>query len=153
MTAIMLKKLCDYPELLEKASLWFSGKWDIPVEAYIESIQECINKKIEIPQWYIVVDENQEIIAGAGIIENDFHDRKDLTPNLCALYVEKQYRSKGIAKYILNFARKELGEMGFERLYLVTDHVEFYEKCGWGFLTNVIDKNGNSERMYVASTL
>lgn len=29
MTRIMLKKLCDYPELLEKASLWFSGKWDL----------------------------------------------------------------------------------------------------------------------------
>lgn len=151
MTGIILKKLCDYPELLEKASLWFSEKWDIPVEAYIESIQECISK--EIPQWYIVVDENQEIIAGAGIIENDFHDRKDLRPNLCALYVDEQYRSQGIARYILNLARRELGEMGFEKLYLVTDHVEFYEKCGWEFFTNVIGDNGNSERLYVASTL
>lgn len=43
--------------------------------------------------------------------------------------------------------------MGFEKLYLVTDHTEFYEKCGWSFLTTVNDDEGNSIRMYAASTL
>lgn len=35
-----------------------------------------------IPNWFI---------AGAGVIENDFHNRPDLTPNICALYVEEDY--------------------------------------------------------------
>lgn len=153
MKTIMLKKLCEYPEFCEKAAHWFSQKWDIPVEAYQESIQKCIEQKTGIPQWYIVLDDKEKIIAGAGIIDNDFHDRKDLSPNLCALFVEEQYRKQGIAKDILNFARKELGTMGFEKLYLVTDHTEFYEKCGWNFLTTVNDDEGDSIRMYVASTL
>ena len=153
MKTITLKKLCDYPEFCYKAANWFSQKWDIPVEAYQESIQECIEQKIGIPQWYIVLNNKDEIIAGAGIIENDFHDRKDLSPNLCALFVEEKYRKQGIAKYILNFSRKDLGNMGFEKLYLVTDHTEFYEKYDWSFLTTVNDDEGNSIRMYVASTL
>ena len=37
--------------------------------------------------WYLCMLNNQ-IIAGVGVIENDFHDRKDLTPNICAMYVE-----------------------------------------------------------------
>ena len=153
MKPLVLKKLCSYPELSEPAASWFFQKWGIPVETYRESIQECINKKTGIPQWYVVLDEKQEIIAGAGIIENDFHDRKDLSPNLCALFVEEKHRSQGLAKYILDFARKDLGEMGFEKLYLITDHTEFYEKCGWEFFTMVTGDCGNSERMYVASTL
>lgn len=32
-----------------------------------------------------------------GSIENDFHDRKDLTPNICAVYTEEAYRGRGIA--------------------------------------------------------
>ena len=99
------------------------------------------------------MNNKNEIIAGAGIIENDFHDRKDLRPNLCALFVEEKYRKQGIAKYILNFLRKDLGNMGFEKLYLVTDHTEFYERYDWSFLTTVNDDEGNSIRMYVASTL
>ena len=27
-----------------------------------------------------------------GVIENDFHDRKDLTPNVCAVYTEEDCR-------------------------------------------------------------
>lgn len=43
-------------------------------------------------------------------------------------------------------------DMGIERLYLVTDHTEFYEKCGWSFLTTVEDVDGCIERMYMANT-
>ncbi|MDR2023168.1 MAG: GNAT family N-acetyltransferase [Hungatella sp.] len=131
---ITLKKLCDYPEFLEEAAFWFSQKWGIPVEAYRESMKQSISQK-------------------AGIIENDFHDRKDLSPNLCALYVKENYRGQGIAKYILDFSRKDLSNMGFEKIYLITDHTEFYEKCGWDFLTMVNGDDGSSERMYAASTL
>ena len=50
-----------------------------------------------VPRWYLVIDEKDEIVAGAGIIDNDFHDRPELTPNLCALYVEESWRGRGIA--------------------------------------------------------
>lgn len=152
MNYITLKRLWEHPEFCEKAACWFSDKWDIPAEAYEESIQECIKQKTGIPQWYVVLDEEGEIIGGAGIIENDFHNRRDLSPNLCALFVEEKYRKHGIAKHILDFARKDLGNMGFEKLYLVTDHTKFYEKCGWEFLTLVNDDEGNPQRMYVGST-
>lgn len=153
MQHIALKKLCDNPEFAEKAAHWFSNKWGIPVEAYQESIQACIEQENKIPQWYIVVDSHNAIIGGAGIIENDFHNRVDLTPNLCALFVDEKHRNKKIAKEILNFARKDLGKMGIKTLYLVTDHRAFYEKCGWSFLTMVNDAEGNLERMYFAPTL
>ena len=84
--------LREQPSLLEKAACWFSDKWGIPTPAYRESMADCISRKTEIPQWYIVLNEEGDIIAGAGVIENDFHDRKDLAPNLCALFVEEAYR-------------------------------------------------------------
>ena len=90
--------LREQPSLLEKAACWFSDKWGIPTPAYHESMSGCISRKTEIPQWYIILNEEGDIIAGAGVIENDFHDRKDLTPNLCALFVEEAYRGRGIAK-------------------------------------------------------
>ena len=43
--------------------------------------------------------------------------------------------------------------MGFEKLYLITDHTQFYEKCGWDFMTMVNDDEGIPVRMYVTSTL
>ena len=154
MVRIMLvKKICTNPEFAEKAALWFSKKWGISFNTYYASIKECIEKKDKIPQWYIVLNNDDKIIAGAGVIDNDFHDRKDLTPNLCALFVEEKYRGQGIAGKILNFVRKDLGAMGFKQVYLVTDHTEFYERYGWEFFCMVTDNEGVLERMYAADTL
>ncbi|EGK45568.1 histone acetyltransferase HPA2 [Acinetobacter baumannii AB210] len=122
------------------AAQWFSEKWQIPVEAYLESIQISIDQKHAIPQWYIVLNKDKYLIAGAGVIDNDFHERKDLTPNLCALFVEENYRNQNIAKQILDFVREDLSNQGIQTLYLITDHTEFYEKCGWRFLTLVKDE-------------
>lgn len=141
--------LRDFPELAEKAARWFSDKWGIPADAYLESIRDGIARKTEIPQWYVVVDEGQGIAAGSGVIENDFHDRKELTPNVCALWVEPQYRNRGLARQLLNDIRRDMLEMGFPTLYLVTDLEDFYEKCGWRFLTTVTGDDGNPIRMYV----
>lgn len=143
--------LRDFPELAEKAARWFSDKWGIPGDAYLESIRDGIARKTEVPQWYVVVDEGQGIAAGAGVIENDFHDRKELTPNLCALWVEPQYRNRGLARQLLNDIRRDMHELGFPTLYLVTDLVDFYEKCGWRFLTTVTGDDGNPIRLYVTN--
>lgn len=148
-----IMKLADYPEWLDQAANWFANQWGIPVEAYLDSIQMSIEQQDGVPQWYVILNDKQQIIAGAGIIENDFHDRKDLAPNLCALFVEEAYRKQNIAKQLLDYARTDMKRAGYEKLYLVTDLNVFYEKCGWTFLTTVQDDEGEPIKMYVADTL
>lgn len=131
---------------IEKASFWFSSKWDIPQELYKESMLESIKEK-KIPQWYIIVDE-EKIIGGAGVIENDFHNRKDLSPNICALYIEENFRMKGYAKKLLNFIAEDMEKLEVNSLYLITDHINFYEKCGWKFLCMVKSEDDEELRMY-----
>ena len=66
----------------------YSEKWNVPIEAYVKSIKESLISP-SVPGWYYI-EENHEIVAGLGIIENDFHKRKDLAPNLCAVYVKEE---------------------------------------------------------------
>ncbi len=142
-------KLREHKELTKRAAEWFHLKWDIPTEAYEESIRECQAKKEGVPQWYIVL-ENNEMIAGVGVIENDFHERKDLTPNVCALYVEEKYRCRGIAGKLLKLVRDDMENKGISPLYLITEHTSFYERYGWEFLCMVKEEDSNNMiRMYV----
>ncbi len=126
-------KLQNHPHLQYLAATWFHKKWHLPTAIYLQSIQDCIKNKQVIPQWYIVL-ENQQIIAGAGVIENDFHEKKDKSPNICALYVNKSYRNQGIAKNLLNFICQDMKELHISTLYLVTDHTSFYERFGWKWI-------------------
>lgn len=136
-------------ELAGKAAEWFHDKWGVPLEAYRESISESLVNKTVVPRWYVVLN-GDKIIAGLGVIENDFHDRKDLTPNVCAVYVEEEFRCRGIAGKMLNFVCQDMKDSGIDTLYLVTDHTSFYERYGWEFLC-MVQGDGEPEmtRMYI----
>lgn len=82
------------------------------------------------------------------MIENDFHDRKDLAPNVCAVYVEEEWRGRGIAGGLLAHVTEEMHEKGVDTLYLVTDHTSFYERYGWEFLCMVQCDGEETSRMY-----
>lgn len=142
-------KLKENREWREYAANWFHSKWGIPLKAYQESIEESFQENAVVPSWYICVDED-EIIAGMGVIENDFHDRKDLSPNVCAVYTEKEYRGRGIAGELLHFVCEDMKTSGIDTLYLVTDHTDFYERYGWEFLCMVQgDGEEHLTRMYI----
>ena len=138
----------DWPEAKEEIAVWFHERWHIPLEAYRESIIDCLGKENGVPQWYVVV-RGSRIIAGCGVIENDFHERKDLTPNVCAVYVDEEYRNQGIAGFMLQYACDDMSAMGVDTLYLLTDHTGFYERYGWQFLCMVRGDDGKLSRMYV----
>lgn len=50
------------------------------------------------------------------MIANNFHRQIDLTPNICAVYVEPRARA------LIGHACAELSAAGWERVYLITGH-------------------------------
>lgn len=142
-------KLIDQPELKDRMAEWFHDKWGIPLNAYLESMDKCLKNDGPVPQWY-VARKNKKIIGGLGVIENDFHERKDLTPNVCAVYVIEQERGKGIAGALLNFVCEDMKSKGVSPLYLVTSHTSFYERYGWELFCMVkCDGETKESRMYI----
>ena len=140
--------LRERPELKDDAAQWFHQKWGVPVDAYLACMDAYLANKTEYG-WYLCLDGNK-IVGGMGVIENDFHDRKDLTPNVCAVYTEKDYRCQGIAGHLLGLVVEDMRGKGISPLYLVTDHVGFYERYGWEFLC-MVQGDGEPEmtRMYI----
>jgi len=139
--------LRERPDLKEAAAAWFHAKWSVPEDAYLACMSAYLDGKTELG-WYLCMD-GDSIIAGLGVIENDFHARKDLSPNICAVYTEEPYRGRGIAGRLLNFAVEDLRTKGISPVYLVTNHAGFYEKYGWEFLCMVQgDGEPEKSRMY-----
>ncbi len=123
--------LREHPEMLDTAAGWFHRKWGVPKEAYEECMSAYLNGDTEYG-WYLCLD-GDRVVGGLGVIENDFHDRKDLAPNVCAVYTEEEYRGQGIAGKLLDLVAEDMRSKGISPLYLVTDHTGFYERYGWEF--------------------
>ena len=144
-----LVPLRDKPDMLQKAAAWFHQKWGVPMEAYRESMEDCLTGKGPVPQWYLALD-GERIVGGMGVIENDFHHRKDLAPNVCAVYTEEDRRCQGIAGALLGLVCRDMKELGIPTLYLVTDHTSFCERYGWEFYCMVQgDGEPGLTRLYV----
>lgn len=146
---IQIIPIRNHPELAERAAEWFNQKWRTPLEAYKESIADCLSQMNAVPQWYLAMEDNV-ISGGLGVIENDFHNRRDLAPNVCAVFVEEDFRCQGIAGKMLDFVCQDMKEKGIDTLYLLTDHTSFYERYGWEFLC-MVQGDGEPElsRMYI----
>lgn len=140
--------LREEPSFEDTAAEWFHSKWGIPKEAYLECMDAYLNGETEYG-WYLCLDE-EKIVAGMGVIENDFHDRKDLTPNVCAVYTDEAYRCQGIAGKLLTMTVEDCRQKGISPVYLLTDHTGFYERYGWEFLC-MAQGDGDAEmsRMYI----
>ena len=144
-TYITLRQM---PQLNELAAQWFHEKWGVPREAYLESMRSYLAHKTEYG-WYLCLDGGQ-IAGGLGVVENDFHNRQDLAPNICAVYTEPDYRCSGIAGHLLDMAVADLRVKDITPVYLLTDHTGFYERYGWEFLCMVQGNDApDMSRMYI----
>ncbi|MBR6007843.1 MAG: GNAT family N-acetyltransferase [Clostridia bacterium] len=136
------------PGIADKAASWFHSKWGVPKQAYLDCMKAYLEGQTEYG-WYLCLN-GDTIAGGLGVIENDFHDRKDLSPNICAVYTEEAFRGRGIAGKLLELAAEDLRSKGISPVYLLTDHTNFYERYGWEYLC---DARGESEdhdsRVYI----
>ena len=123
--------LRERPALMDALAAWFHEKWGVPKEAYLACMTAYLGGETEYG-WYFCL-EGERIVGGLGVIDNDFHDRKDLTPNVCAVYTEESCRGQGITGRLLTMAVEDMRARGISPLYLVTDHTGFYERYGWEF--------------------
>ena len=147
MYTLQYMNLRERPELKNKAAQWFHEKWGGPAEAYLECMEDYLGGNTE-NGWYLCLD-GDKIVGGMGVIENDFHERRDLAPNVCAVYTESDHRKQGIAGKLLDMTVDDMRSKGITPLYLVTDHTGFYERYGWEFLCMVQGSDPEPTRMYV----
>ncbi|MCL2064808.1 MAG: GNAT family N-acetyltransferase [Candidatus Cloacimonetes bacterium] len=163
---IYIINIRENPSFIEEAADYFSSRWKIGKQVYIKSMQDSLREENMLPRWYLMIKERKlstspptpsfqkrAIIGGFGLVENDFMVRKDLSPWFCALYVEPEHRGQGNAQNMLSFARYEAKILGFNKVYLNTDHIGFYEQFDWEFIGFDEHSSGDMVRVYAAETI
>jgi len=144
----------DHPQWLELAADYFSSRWNIDRQIYLDSMNDSLTTIKTLPRWYIMVRDAEihedNIIGGFGLIDNDFMVRTDLYPWMCAVYIESAERGKQLGGKMLMHSRLEASSLGFNKVYLNTDHIGYYEKYDWRFIGDFAHQSGTDARVYEA---
>ena len=99
------------------------------MEEYVEKKKE----KIKIEDKVILVlglFDTSELVGFISLFKYDGDERKDLTPWYATMYVKRQYRGKGYSKVLNDALIEEALNLGYNRLYLKSSLINYYEKFG-----------------------
>ena len=153
MTEQTIISIRDTPEYLDRAVDYLALNWGIPHVIYQDCVANSLTTTNALPRWYLLVNSLGAVIGSYGLVTNDLISRQDLWPWLCALYVEKSWRGNAFGAKMLEHGRQEAKRLGFEKLYLSTDHIGFYEKYGWSYIGDGYDRSGQPGRIYEIDTI
>ncbi len=139
----------ERPEYKDKAIAYFQSKWanEKSMMVYEDCISWSIKTDYPLPIWYLLMN-GENIVGCAGLVTNDFISRMDLWPWLCALYIEPDYRGNAYGSLLIAQIKRDAAKAGFAKLYLSTDHVGYYEKCGFAYIGTGYHPWGESSRIY-----
>lgn len=145
----MLKiyNIFDKPEYIYEIAVLTQNEWgqknlskedfDLKVEQKAYKIKSNFGN----PNYCkLILLSDSTLIGFVSIFEHDSDERLDLSPWYATMFVKKEYRGNGYSKLLNEAILKEAKSMGFKRIYLKTDLVNYYEKFGAKFLDNLNDK-------------
>lgn len=101
-----------------------------------------------IPDAYIAVDHGQ-VVGGytLAIKQILYSEAEGLW--IATLYVDPKFRGQHLSPILIDHARRRGGELGYEKIYLASEHCNYYEKygfytigpdaCAWGEPTQMFE--------------
>jgi len=129
--------LADAPAYLQTLAAWHHEEWRAlnpgqTLEQRMQKMQAHLEGDF-IPSTYLAVD--GQLLGSAAIVESDMDNRKDLSPWLASVYVDKQYRQQGIGSRLIRYIVDMAKHKEIKKLYLFTpDQEYFYQRLGWQVL-------------------
>jgi len=145
MRIISVRESEEYKKI---ATQYIHSKWGNKnnYQLYEDSIYGCVNTKESTPNWYLLEVDNK-IVGCAGLIDHDFISRTDLSPWLCSLYIENDYRGKALGSILIAKVKKDAKKY-FKTVYLCTELDGYYEKYGFNYFGEGFYDDGEPSKIY-----
>lgn len=105
-----------------------------------------------LPMLFVAFDKQKPIGMFQLAWQDDLWFRPDLFPWVSNVFVDENYRGKGVGKMLMQRASHELQNLGHKTAYLRTSHDELYERFGWVYFDKVKkwypSKSGEYTKIY-----
>ena len=98
----------------------------------------------------VIVAVSDEKICGYCTVEKtDCIKNVPYTPYISFVFVGEEYRGNRLSQRLIEYAMNYLRCVGFEKVYLISDHENLYEKYGFSVVDRKIAPWGEEEKIYM----
>ena len=105
----------------------------------------------EFRDWERVIAAVQDdhICGFCTVAKRDCIPNVPYMPYIGYVFVDEAYRGHRLSERMIDHAAAYLAELGFGRVYLVSDHENLYEKYGFAVIDRKIAPWGAEEKIYM----
>lgn len=132
----MWSKVRDYA----KSCSWNAGK----------SLADTMDNNL-FAEWerVIISMDHQKICGYCTVAKTDCIPDVSYTPYISYLFVDEEYRGDRLSQKLIQHAMDYLKSIGFDRVHIVSDHENLYEKYGFEIIDRKIAPWGSVEKIYM----
>jgi GNAT superfamily N-acetyltransferase len=149
---INIVSLLDAPEYRQTLIEYVENNWTPVLKPFTWVVDEVFWNSKELPRCYMM-RKGDNIIGFYQLVELELITRKDLTPWITCVFIDEKERGRRLSSNLLEHGRTMAGKLGYSKVYLTTDHIQFYEK--FGFREIGLDKfiTGRPTKIYEHDTI
>jgi len=105
----------------------------------------------EFQDWerVIVALDDGKICGFCTVAKTDCIPNVVYTPYIGYMFVDELCRGNRLSQQLILYAMNYLKSIGFDKVYLVSDHVNLYEKYGFHIIDRKIAPWGSEEKIYM----
>ena len=132
----MWNKVRDYA----KSCSWNAGK----------SLADAMDNN-HFAEWerVIVSVDYQKICGYCTVAKTDCIPDISYTPYIGYLFVDEEYRGNRLSQKLIQYAMDYLRSIGFDRVHIISDHENLYEKYGFEIIDRKTAPWGSMEKIYM----
>lgn len=101
----------------------------------------------------LIAIDNNEIAGYCTVTKTDCISGVPYTPYVGFMFVGEKFRGNRLSEKLIVNAMAYAKELGFDKIYLVSDHVNLYEKYGFTVIDKKLTLWGEEEKIYMKSVL
>ncbi|MFD0717100.1 GNAT family N-acetyltransferase [Paenibacillus sp. GCM10027626] len=125
-----IQSIKECPERRDAFIAYISEAWPAVKSTTLTQLEESLATANALPLTFLML-KNDRIVGFYQLIEQENLVRKDLSPWIAPLFIDKSERGRALGAMLLQHARKTAGQLGYKKVYLTTDHIRYYEKYGF----------------------
>ena len=138
----------ERPDLIPAMLESLEAHWNACMPWIEKHMKAVLETEGPIPDAFIAVEDGKIVGGYTLAIKQILYSRAEGLW-IATLYMDPAYRGKHLSHVLIDHARRRGGELGFDKIYLASEHVNYYEKygfytigpdaCAWGEPTQMFE--------------
>ncbi len=98
---------------------------------------------------FFVAVENNNIIAYCSFLKEDYYPENRYFPWISSVFVDESVRGNRISHSMIATVISYAKDMNFSKVYIPSDMIGFYEKCGFHLIGTLKNYSGDMDNIFM----